>query len=1063
MVASRCEVVRSRPLQTANGVLSTQPTSYKGIYVVRSRIVLAEKQQWLQLIQALSTTQQAQRDKLLLNGGNHPSLKPETSATRKFELACDKIRGDCLRSASQILLGAGAPAPCPATTEATKSLFKCAPLHPPQQAALSNLVMRTLLPSNVHKHCRLIPTKCILHRLRLLRAGAQPGPSGTRNTHLKQLITVPEGAQALTAWVNTWAQGDWPAEISALFTKGWCDPLHKPKGGVRPILLFECSLKLATGAALHHYQPRFITKLFPEQFGLGLPAGADCMLRTAQCLADSLPNNVFVATDVSNAFGTLSRLFVLEQIIKTCPGLAPTLAVLWQHGPTVVWIHEGLGQWVCFAVHDGLFQGECCSTAFFCLAMKELFDTFRAECNLAHCTLHILAYIDDVLFTLPLHHLAIAWPIGQRTLANVGLTLNVDKCVAWQPSATTYLPAIASILPQSLMGLELMGSAVEDGISHHLGPFAAHSAPIQKRLEQALALHTQLKRMLCSHLACAVKQPVLVMTVRVLAHKFDFDARVSSQDILRPYAEQLSQLVSELCELVAGHTLSTHQHTQVTLPLDLGGLGVPNLTHLLSTAPLASYLQTRAFVVRWLASHQLPASFATSVNPLPAQTALGYLHNLHLDVTACGKACVRTPSIHEPTPAWATEALLHITTPANSSPLDLLAPPANDLTKVQGSLFRACNIITQLQLLHAMRDDLGACTRLRSAGGIGNGMWILRFCPHEHASLSDTQFGHGIAFRLGLTLLSSPQACCHQPQHKSTAPCGRPLDPLLHHAVTCPIGGGREILHSAVVNALFQCFRDCYLNPRREVHVPALSTNNAAGKHEDAILDVVAWGPGAPTFHIDVTIKHPNHLSSPACARTDGIAAASGDKVKFDRYPSQGGVTVTPASIETWGRMSPIFYDLLLRMSQLANEGNAAHGLPTCRHLPAWLTLCGTLLTQAISHNISSALSLDEDLHKHVRHVPGAHPPVSSSPTTASAPPGLAPPSGGSRTHNLHPSHADNPLTQAASPHRSRPAQALNLAAAAPHLEAPAADAPHPGAVAADAPHPPAAPVRPWQ
>jgi hypothetical protein len=45
-----------------------------------------------------------------------------------------------------------------------------------------------------------------------------------------------------------------------------------------------------------------------------------------------------------------------------------------------------------------------------------------------------------------------------------------------------------------------------------------------------------------------------------------------------------------------------------------------------------------------------------------------------------------------------------------------------------------------------------------------------------------------------------------------------------------------------------QCFRDCYLNPRREVHVPALSTNNAAGKHEDAILDVVAWGPGAPTF-----------------------------------------------------------------------------------------------------------------------------------------------------------------------------------------------------------------------
>jgi len=127
------------PLQPASGSgsASSPPTSYKAIHGVRARIVLAETQQWMQLVQDLAQAQQSQRDKLLANGGNHPALRPETTATRKFELACDKIRGDCLRSASQILLGAGVPAPGPDTTAATKLRFKC---------GLSTQLLRLSLP-----------------------------------------------------------------------------------------------------------------------------------------------------------------------------------------------------------------------------------------------------------------------------------------------------------------------------------------------------------------------------------------------------------------------------------------------------------------------------------------------------------------------------------------------------------------------------------------------------------------------------------------------------------------------------------------------------------------------------------------------------------------------------------------------------------------------------------------------------------------------------------------------------------------------------------------------------
>ena len=85
-----------------------------------------------------------------------------------------------------------------------------------------------------------------------------------------------------------------------------------------------------------------------------------------------------------------------------------------------------------------------------------------------------------------------------------------------------------------------------------------------------------------------------------------------------------------------------------------------------------------------------------------------------------------------------------------------------------------------------------------------------------------------------------------------------------------------------------------------ECHCPQLYKILEGGDIQEAILDVVVAWPGLPALHyIDVTI-HSAFASSLRKATTcPGVAAAGGEKGKFNRY----GREVLPISMETLGRV----------------------------------------------------------------------------------------------------------------------------------------------------------------
>ncbi len=140
----------------------------------------------------------------------------------------------------------------------------------------------------------------------------------------------------------------------------------------------------------------------------------------------------------------------------------------------------------------------------------------------------MLAYIDDVLLICPIILLPAVWDERKRVLLLLGVTLNQAKRESWIPAAEQIVPAVNSIIQQSMLGLELMGNAIEDDFTSCLGPFARHDAPMRKRMAAAVQLHSKLTAMLDANLDCNTIQPILALTVRLLAHKLDYDARVSS-------------------------------------------------------------------------------------------------------------------------------------------------------------------------------------------------------------------------------------------------------------------------------------------------------------------------------------------------------------------------------------------------------------------------------------------------------------------------------------------------------------------------------------------------------
>ena len=208
---------------------------------VKDRLTLAEQGKWDILVKRLAAAH------------HEIPQRPEISHTppsflKTCELACNKATGRCFRAAAQLLTAPTALPRSMATFNVTKLLFPTDTLNQSDNlewnlalARIKNLPLSTI---------PVITVTAVTHRLMRIRAGAQPGCSRSRNSHLAHVVLAPWAAQAMHGWTQRWAEGRVPKTVASVWTLGHVKALGKPSGGVRPITLFEAPLKLATGVSL---------------------------------------------------------------------------------------------------------------------------------------------------------------------------------------------------------------------------------------------------------------------------------------------------------------------------------------------------------------------------------------------------------------------------------------------------------------------------------------------------------------------------------------------------------------------------------------------------------------------------------------------------------------------------------------------------------------------------------------------------------------------------------------------------------------------------------------------
>ena len=933
---------------------------------VKERLALAEQGHWDILAQRLCAAH------------HELSQRPELSHTppsflKTCELACAKATGRCFRAAAQLLTAPTAPPTSVATFNLTKLLFPTLALETSQAREWDKALLRIKnLPLST---LPIITTKAVTHRLMRIRAGAQPGCSRSRNSHLAQVLLAPWGAQAMHGWTQRWAEGRVPKTVASIWTLGHVKALGKPAGGVRPITLFEAPLKLATGVVLDSQKDSTVRALVPEQFGAMLSCGAEQMVHILRTLSSLHPPDsmVFASTDVKNAFGNASRSLVINSVCKYLPAFAHIILPLWGSCPITLHMPIGYMDYESFEVVDGMFQGECLSTAFFCFLLKDAIDNFRAKIkaqpHLALLKIHVLAYVDDAVVVCPKEHFPEVWKLWVDSLSLFKLPVVQHKCCTWIPGALCIDSKVDALAKQSLSGLPVLGSAAQgnfssfltsplDGTPPTILSLSPAAAPCKRRHDAAQELASALQAMMNLAMSARSLHPAWLILVKVLAVKLDYDCRISFPVLIDPFVQSFDSMLRATASSILGFVaLPDRVADQVFLPGSLAGLSIKKCSDTVLAAPVASAAQCLYHVVKWIntetpfCKNTIVAAFDSS----GAQAALGLLADKEVFVSAFGFVSCTTPD----------DSLLN---------LFCSAPPIS-ISGLQGRILKAIQNSRFLKL-YETAGSAREKSRLLSASGPGNGACYSDAPADQNFWLLDLDFTFSSLYRLGIDVPSRSGKC----QHYSAAArndagimpiCNADLTRSPDHFLMCKKGGCINRIHQAIAHLLALFCREAGYDTRLEVVIPEFAKPRSASDQiptglssreysqmTQGILDVVASHTfDATEFLLDATVRHPMATNSARLAPLiPGAAAINGEHDKHIRYPSSKGRCVTPCAIETWGRLGPSLVAFIDTLSATAQRRDLAHGLPRGNYKQRWLTMLSCTLNKAIARAIFDSL-----------------------------------------------------------------------------------------------------------
>ena len=240
----------------------------------------------------------------------------------------------------------------------------------------------------------------LVHALYTSTRGAGRGGSRMRSEHLRAVV---EERRIIPLYhvVKAVANDRVPPAIRPYLCVGSVTPLRKPatqaqpQPGIRPIVVGEPLLRLTGRILAIQNAARFRTFFLPLQFGVGVRGGAEMIIHTTRLATELHEDWAVFQADFKNAFNTISRQLILDQLIHHgVQDLLPYFILNYgQPSELSVRMANGSTQW--FQSREGVRQGDPFAPFFFALGLQTVLSHLWDELGSPGIADTILEPLDD--------------------------------------------------------------------------------------------------------------------------------------------------------------------------------------------------------------------------------------------------------------------------------------------------------------------------------------------------------------------------------------------------------------------------------------------------------------------------------------------------------------------------------------------------------------------------------------------------------------------------------------------------------------------------------------------
>ncbi len=430
--------------------------------------------------------------------------------------------------------------------------------------------------------------KVVEKALKSFPKGSAPGGSGCRAQHWLDGLDGLLGdmredlGKRMTTVCEILANGEAPREIAKWIAGAPVYPLKKKGGGIRPVAVGEMVRRLVARLLANDGKiKQKAADLFREvrQLGVGVKGGAEIVVQGMRTWLRRKGKKGWgvLKLDFENAYNTIDRGKVGQMVQKEFPEL-------WNWFEYCYGV-EGIltceGHILPFGSSDGVQQGDPLAPLFFALGILTLGRKLKQRLKEGMA----LWYLDDGSVAGPGEELVATWDFLQEEARKVGLQMNVSKCEVWgwrgeESEWMKRLPAEIKRVQED--GFELLGAPI--------GSKKFSEAYAEKRLQDIEEALVELRKVDDAQVELALLRSCLGFP------RFGFTLRSAPPHLIEKAAAKFDALM----ERVAGDRfqmrMDNDMKLQWTLPIRLGGVGIPTARDVAAPAYLGNAMLALPYV-----------------------------------------------------------------------------------------------------------------------------------------------------------------------------------------------------------------------------------------------------------------------------------------------------------------------------------------------------------------------------------------------------------------------------------------------------------------------------------